>query len=80
MLKDWVTPGMGTVRPCQGQFYQHSSGSNVFYDDFGYCVPSYQGIKATGVVTSSSGTSWILIAALAVGGYLLWHYRKQVFG
>jgi hypothetical protein len=80
-LKDWVSPGMTSVRPCSGQFYQHSSGANVFYDDFGYCTPQYE-LPPASITTAvvDTGMSWITIAVLAVGGYLVWHYRKQIFG
>ena len=79
-LRDyWVTPGMTTVRPCQGRFYQHSSGSNVFYDDFGYCTPQYEGAPAAApTIIQQASTNWILIGAIILGGYLVWHYRKKL--
>jgi hypothetical protein len=82
-LKDWVSPGMTSVRPCQGQFYQHSSGANVFYDDFGYCTPQYEGIPASTAVTVTSTFDWttlLLYGALAFGAYYFWTHRKTLLG
>lgn len=73
----WVEPGMTSVRPCQGQFFQHSSGSNVFYDNFGYCTPSYQGVP-TPLLTTDNTSTYIWIAALVVGGFLVWKYHKKL--
>lgn len=77
----WPAPSQYR-RPCQGTPYVHKATERnpaMYYDQFGYCDPTMTAATMTVVQPGFPWGTVLLVAAVGVGGYFVWKYRKRIF-
>jgi len=74
------TPAQASKRICDVPFYQHPNSWGVYYDEKGFCDPTYTRLPNTLFSTGVSSWVWyaLIIGGIGIGGYLLYeHYYKK---